>query len=103
MKKIYLEIKNRLCNIPSDKYLHCIVSLALVQLMMFPCCLISKTFCGVIAMLLVMAIGFAKELFDKYVMNTYIDYDDLRADLVGIVFGLVLMRIALSTMCLTIN
>lgn len=103
MKEIYLKIKNRLCNIPSDKYLHSIVSLALTQLLFFPCGLISKSYLGVIAMLIVMAIGFAKELFDKYVMNTYIDYDDLRADLVGIVFGLVLMRIALSTMCLTIN
>lgn len=103
MKKFYLIIKNFLCNIPSDKYLHCIVSLALVQLLMFPCSLISKTYFGTIAMLIVMAVGIAKELFDKYVMHTYIDYDDLRADLVGIIFGLVLACAVLSTMYLTVN
>ena len=87
MKQFYLKIKNRLCNIPSDKYLHALVSLALVQLLLFPCCAISKHLGGCIAIILVMAIGFLKELFDKYVMHTFIDHGDLKADFFGAVIG----------------
>ena len=102
MKQFYLKIKNRLCNISSDKYLHAIVCLALVQLFLFPCCYISKYFGGSIAILLVMAIGLFKELFDKYVMNESIDHGDLKADFVGVAIGTLLICTSYVTLCLLV-
>lgn len=91
MKQFYLKIKNYLCNIPSDKYLHAIVSLALVQFLFYPCCIISKHIGPSIAILIAMGIGFIKELIDKYVMHESIDRGDLEADFCGIAIGTLLM------------
>ena len=85
MKQIYLKVKDCLCDISPDKYLHCLVSLVIVQ-----------TLCAVpgihawLALVITLCIGIAKELLDKYVMKTFFDLDDFKADSVGALLGVIL-------------
>lgn len=85
MKQIYLKLKDCLCGISSDKYLHCMVSLVIAQAL----CAIPGVQAW-LALVITLCIGIAKELFDKYVMRTFFDMDDLKADSVGALLGVIL-------------
>lgn len=86
MKKIYLKVKEYLCGISSDKYLHCLVSLAIAQVL----CTIPGIHAW-LALVITLCIGIAKELFDKYVMKTFFDLDDFKADSIGALLGVILV------------
>lgn len=82
MKQIYLMVKDCLCGIPSDKYLHCLICLVMTQLLM----LIPGVYAWM-AIIIVFCIGVLKELFDKFIMHTLFDMEDLAADVTGIAIG----------------
>lgn len=85
MKKFYLMVKERLCNIESDKYLHFIVCMILTLILMFV--FNSST----MSIAVVMSIGILKELFDKYIMKESFDTSDILADAWGVFVGLVVL------------
>ena len=85
MKKIYNKIANFLCSFTSDRYVHFIVCMILVQL-------ISLFIPFYYAMLIVFLIGLLKEIFDSKQKDDKFDVKDLLADILGIITeGLILM------------
>ena len=85
MKKIYNKIANFLCSFTSDRYVHFIVCMILVQL-------ISLFIPVLYAMLIVFLIGLLKEIFDSKQKDDKFDVKDLLADILGIITeGLILM------------
>ena len=87
MKKLYLKIKNGLCSISSDKYLHVLVSLILLQV-------VAKLLGDVQwSILIVFGIGALKESFDKFIMKEDFSCQYLEADAYGILVGVVLLII----------
>lgn len=85
MKKIYNKIANFLCSFTSDKYVHFIVCMILVQLI--------ALFIPVLyAMLIVFILGLGKEIFDSTQQDDIFSFKDLFSDILGIVIeGLILM------------
>ena len=84
MKKIYNKIANFLCSFTSDRYVHFIVCIILVQLVSL---LISFYY----AMLIVFILGLSKEIYDSKQKNDKFDIKDLLADSLGIIIeGLIL-------------
>ena len=85
MKNIYNKIANFLCSFTSDKYVHFIVCIILVQL-------ISLFIPFYYAMLIVFILGLSKEIFDSKQKDDKFDVKDLLADILGIIIeGLILM------------
>ena len=85
MKNIYNKIANFLCSFTSDKYVHFIVCMILVQL-------ISLFIPVLYAMLIVFILGLCKEIFDSKQKDDKFDIKDLLADILGIIIeGLILM------------
>ena len=85
MKKIYNKIANFLCSFTSDKYVHFIVCIILVQL-------IALFIPFYYAMLIVFILGLGKEIFDSKQQDDKFDVKDLFADILGIIIeGLILM------------
>ena len=85
MKKLYNKIANFLCSFTSDKYVHFIVCMILVQL-------ISLFIPFYYAMLIVFLIGLLKEIFDSKQKDDKFDVKDLLTDILGIIIeGLILM------------
>lgn len=85
MKKLYNKIANFLCSFTSDKYVHFIVCMILVQL-------ISLFIPVLYAMLIVFILGLGKEIFDSKQKDDKFDIKDLLADILGIIIeGLILM------------
>ena len=85
MKKIYNKIANFLCSFTSDKYIHFIVCMILVQL-------ISLFIPVLYAMLIVFILGLCKEIFDSKQKDDKFDIKDLFANVLGIITeGLILM------------
>lgn len=85
MKQLYLGIKNILCDISSDKYLHFMVCMVLTQI------LCKLTISIILPLIVVLSIGILKELFDKFIMKEKFDYGDLEADIYGILTGAMLL------------
>ena len=85
MGKVYNKIANFLCSFTSDKYVHFIVCMILVQLI--------ALFIPVLySMLIVFIIGLSKEIFDSKQQDDTFSFKDLFADILGIVIeGLILM------------
>lgn len=85
MKKLYNKIANFLCSFTSDKYVHFIVCMILVQLI--------ALFIPVLyAMLIVFILGLGKEIFDSKQQDDTFSFKDLFSDILGIVIeGLILM------------
>ena len=85
MKKLYNKIANFLCSFTSDKYVHFIVCMILVQLI--------ALFIPVLySMLIVFILGLGKEIFDSKQKDDKFDVKDLLADILGIITeGLILM------------
>ena len=85
MKKLYNKIANFLCSFTSDKYVHFIVCMILVQLI--------ALFIPVLySMLIVFIIGLGKEIFDSKQQDDTFSFKDLFSDILGIVIeGLILM------------
>lgn len=85
MKKIYNKIANFLCSFTSDKYVHFIVCMILVQLI--------SLFIPVLhTMLIVFILGLCKEIFDSKQKDDKFDIKDLLADILGIITeGLILI------------
>ena len=88
MKKIYNKIANFLCSFTSDKYVHFIVCMILVQL-------ISLFISVLYAMLIVFILGLCKEIFDSKQKDDKFDIKDLLADNLGIVIGGLILMIYL--------
>ena len=85
MKKLYNKIANFLCSFTSDKYIHFIVCMILVQL-------ISLFIPFYYAMLIVFILGLCKEIFDSTQQDNTFSFKDLFSDILGIVIeGLILM------------
>lgn len=85
MKKIYNKIANFLCSFTSDRYVHFIVCMILVQL-------ISLLIPFYYAMLIVFILGLSKEIYDSKQKDDIFDIKDLFADSLGIIIeGLILM------------
>ena len=85
MKKLYNKIANFLCSFTSDKYVHFIVCIILVQL-------IALFIPFYYAMLIVFILGLSKEIFDSKQKDDKFDVKDLFADILGIIIeGLILM------------
>ena len=85
MKKLYNKIANFLCSFTSDKYVHFIVCIILVQL-------IALFIPFYYAMLIVFILGLGKEIFDSKQKDNKFDIKDLLADILGIIIeGLILM------------
>lgn len=84
MKKLYDKIANFLCSFTSDKYVHFIVCMILVQLVAL---LIPVLY----AMLIVFILGLSKEIFDSKQQDDIFSFKDLFSDILGIVIeGLIL-------------
>lgn len=84
MKKLYDKIANFLCSFTSDKYVHFIVCMILVQLVAL---LIPVLY----AMLIVFILGLSKEIFDSKQQDDTFSFKDLFSDILGIVIeGLIL-------------
>ena len=85
MKKLYNKIANFLCSFTSDKYVHFIVCMILVQLI--------ALFIPILyAMLIVFILGLGKEIFDSKQQDNTFSFKDLFSDILGIVIeGLILM------------
>ena len=85
MKKLYNKIANFLCSFTSDKYVHFIVCMILVQL-------IALFIPFYYAMLIVFILGLGKEIFDSTQQDDTFSFKDLFSDILGIVIeGLILM------------
>ena len=85
MKKIYNKISNFLCSFTSDRYVHFIVCMILVQL-------VSLLIPFYYAMLIVFILGLSKEIFDSKQQDDTFSFKDLFSDILGIVIeGLILM------------
>ena len=85
MKKIYNKIANFLCSFTSDKYVHFIVCMILVQL-------IALFIPFYYAMLIVFILGLGKEIFDSTQQDNTFSFKDLFSDILGIIIeGLILM------------
>ena len=85
MKKIYNKIANFLCSFTSDKYIHFIICMILVQL-------IALFIPFYYAMLIVFILGLGKEIFDSKQKDNKFDVKDLLVDIFGIIIeGLILM------------
>ena len=85
MKKIYNKIANLLCSFTSDKYIHFIICMILVQL-------IALFIPFYYAMLIVFILGLGKEIFDSKQQDDKFDVKDLLVDIFGIIIeGLILM------------
>lgn len=85
MKKLYNKIANFLCSFTSDKYVHFIVCMILVQLI--------ALFIPVLyAMLIVFILGLGKEIFDSKQQDDTFSFKDLFSDILGIIIeGLILI------------
>ena len=84
MKKLYNKIANFLCSFTSDKYVHFIVCMILVQL-------IALFIPALYAMLIVFILGLSKEIFDSKQQDDTFSFKDLFSDILGIVIeGLIL-------------
>lgn len=85
MKKIYNKIADFICSFTSDRYVHFIVCMILVQL-------ISLLIPFYYAMMIVFLIGLFKEIYDSKQKDDRFDIKDLFADSLGIITeGLILM------------
>ena len=85
MKKIYNKISNFLCSFTSDRYVHFIVCMILVQLVFL---LIPFYY----AMLIVFILGLSKEIYDSKQKDNKFDIKDLFADSLGIIIeGLIVI------------
>ncbi len=78
MKKIYNKIANFLCSFTSDKYVHFIVCMILVQL-------IALFIPFYYAMIIVFILGLGKEIFDSTQQDDTFSFKDLFSDILGIV------------------
>lgn len=84
MKKIYNKIANFLCSFTSDKYVHFIVCIILVQL-------IALFIPFYYAMLIVFILGLGKEIFDSKQKDNIFSFKDLFSNILGIIIeGLIL-------------
>ena len=85
MKKLYNKIANFICSFSTDKYVHFIVCMILVQL-------IALLIPFYYAMIIVFILGLFKEFYDSTQKNNKFDLKDLFADSLGIIIeGLILM------------
>lgn len=85
MKKLYNKIANFICSFSTDKYVHFIVCMILVQL-------ISLLIPFYYAMIVVFILGLFKEIYDSKQKDDKFDLKDLFADSLGIIIeGLILM------------
>ena len=84
MKKLYNKIANFLCSFTSDKYVHFIVCMILVQL-------IALFIPFYYAMLIVFILGLGKEVFDSTQKDNIFSFKDLFFNILGIIIeGLIL-------------
>lgn len=84
MKKLYNKIANFICSFSTDKYVHFIVCMILVQL-------IALFIPFYYAMLIVFILGLGKEIFDSTQQDNTFSFKDLFSDILGIIIeGLIL-------------
>ena len=86
MKKLYNKIANFLCSFSTDKYVHFIVCMILVQL-------ISLLIPIVWSMIVVFILGLSKEIYDSKQKDDKFDIKDLFADSLGIIIEVLILMI----------
>ena len=83
---LYTKPKNWLCGLQTDKVLHFVVSMVLVQMIFF------LTYNLWLATLATFVIGIFKEVvIDNLVSNEKVDADDLWADIFGVCAGVIML------------
>ena len=83
---LYAKPKNWLCGLQTDKVLHFVVSMVLVQMIFF---LTNNLFLSTLA---TFVIGIFKEVvIDKLVSKEKVDADDLWADIFGVCAGVIML------------
>lgn len=83
---LYTKPKNWLCGLQTDKVLHFVVSMLLVQMIFL------LTYSVWLATLAVLVIGIFKEVvIDKIASKEKVDADDLLADIFGVCAGLIML------------
>ena len=83
---LYTKPKNWLCGLQTDKVLHFVFSMVLVQMIFF------LTYNLWLATLATFVIGIFKEVvIDKLVSNEKVDADDLWADIFGVCVGVIFL------------
>lgn len=83
---LYTKPKNWLCGLQTDKVLHFVVSMLLVQMIFF------LTYSVWLATLATFVVGIFKEMvIDKLVSKEKVDADDLWADIFGVCAGLIML------------
>lgn len=90
MKKIF----TFLASIPSDKYAHALVSLIILSVLtaLIRLCTATDDFINVlVGTVLTFVIGVSKEIYDSFYEDHDADPDDLLADTIGIVLGIILI------------
>lgn len=85
---LYVKPKNWLCGVQTDKVLHFVVSMVLVQMIFF------LTYNKWLAILATFVIGiFKKVVIDKLVSKEKVDADDLWADIFGVCAGVITLAV----------
>lgn len=83
---LYTKPKNWLCGLQTDKVLHFVVSMLLVQMIFF------LTYNLWLATLATFVIGIFKEVvIDKLVSKEKVDADDMWADIFGVCAGVIML------------
>lgn len=83
---LYTKPKNWLCGLQTDKVLHFVVSMLLVQMIFL------LTYSVWLATLAVLVVGIFKEVvIDKIASKEKVDADDLLADIFGVCAGLIML------------
>lgn len=85
MKKVYVRLVGVLSAIPVDKYIHCVVTMIIASAFMhiLPFGWLTRY---IVSVLLTIAIGVLKELYDKKDYGLF-DRKDIYADVAGAVLG----------------
>lgn len=83
MRNIAMQTITRLCDLPSDKYLHLLACQVIAYFISFVCSLfLGKWIGGIIGFVASVTVGFFKELRD----DTF-DYEDFKFDIIGAITG----------------
>lgn len=85
MKMIYTIVNKALSAVPVDKYIHVVVCIVIAGLIahIVPC---PKVISAIVAVVVTIAIGVAKEFYDKKDYGLF-DWNDILADVCGAVIG----------------
>lgn len=88
---IWNKVQNFIISLDKDKILHCFVCyLILVNLYFGVNALLNTNWIsGIISIVIAICCAFGKEIFDDKIKHTYFDWNDIKADCIGIIGGMI--------------